>query len=40
VTDYAWSGRLAEVGWWNRALDSTEVSNLYNSGAGLPVESF
>ena len=29
------SGLIDEVGIWNRALTSTEVSNLYNSGDGL-----
>ena len=29
-----YTGALDEVGVWNRALSSTEVSTLYNSGAG------
>lgn len=30
-----WVGTLDEIGVWSRALTSTEVSQLYNSGAGL-----
>ena len=30
------NGNLDEVGFWYRALTSTEVTQLYNSGAGLP----
>lgn len=29
------NGYIDEVGYWSRALSSTEVSTLYNSGAGL-----
>lgn len=29
------AGRIDEVGVWNRALNSTELTALYNSGAGL-----
>lgn len=29
------NGLLDEVGWWSRVLTSTEVTELYNSGAGL-----
>lgn len=29
------NGDMDEVGFWNRALSSTEVSTLYNGGAGL-----
>lgn len=32
-------GVLDELGIWSRALTSTEVSDLYNSGAGLPLTS-
>jgi hypothetical protein len=31
-----YNGQIDEVGVWNRALSSTEVTVLYNSGAGLP----
>ena len=34
LNDY-FTGRLDEVGVWSRALSSTEVSELYNSGAGF-----
>lgn len=33
--DREWDGLIDEVGIWNRALTSTEVSGLYNSGSGL-----
>src|SRR5262249_31508245 len=29
------NGAIDEIGVWNRALTSTEITNLYNSGAGL-----
>ena len=32
---YYFNGRLDEVGIWDRALSSTEITELYNSGAGL-----
>lgn len=32
----AFDGIIDEVGWWSKALTSTEVTALYNSGAGLP----
>lgn len=38
--DYFFNGRLDQIGLWDRALDSAEVSNLYNSGAGLPHASW
>lgn len=28
------SGTIDEVGWWSRALSSTEITQLYNSGSG------
>jgi hypothetical protein len=34
------NGLIDEVGIWSRALSSTEVSQLYNSGNGLPYSSF
>lgn len=34
-TSDQWVGTLDEVGVWSRALTSTEVTTLYNSGAGL-----
>ena len=33
-----WKGRVDEIGIWNRSLNSTEVTELYNSGEGLPYE--
>lgn len=30
-----WNGQMDECGVWDRALSSTEVSQLYNGGAGL-----
>jgi len=32
---YCFIGTIDEVGIWNRTLNSTEISDLYNSGAGL-----
>jgi hypothetical protein len=32
---YAFNGQIDEVGIWSRALSSTEVSELYNSGSGI-----
>lgn len=32
---YWWAGNIDETAFYNRALTSTEVSQLYNSGAGL-----
>lgn len=32
---YPMQGKIDEVGVWNRALTSTEITNLYNSGSGL-----
>ena len=34
-TSDQWVGTIDEVGVWSRALSSTEVSQLYNGGAGL-----
>ncbi len=34
-TNQDWNGRLAGVGYWSKALSTTEVSNLYNGGYGL-----
>lgn len=33
--DESWNGQIDAVGIWNRALTSGEISNLYNSGAGI-----
>jgi len=33
-------GLLDEVGYWSRALTASEVTSLYNAGAGLPFSSF
>jgi hypothetical protein len=29
------NGRIDDIGWWNRALTTTELTALYNGGAGL-----
>ena len=34
--DGYFSGMVDEIGFWSRVLSSTEVSQLYNSGNGLP----
>lgn len=34
-TSYPYTGYLDEVGFWNRALTETEISELWNSGSGL-----
>lgn len=36
VTDLFFDGQLDEIGAWSRDLTTTEISDLYNSGAGLP----
>jgi hypothetical protein len=38
--DYFFNGKLDQIGLWDRALDSAEVSQLYNSGTGLPHTSW
>ncbi len=30
-----WDGKIDEVGIWNRSLNSSEISDLYNGGAGI-----
>ena len=37
---YPFTGTIDEVGKWNRVLSATEISTLYNGGAGLPLEDF
>jgi len=37
---YGWSGPMDEVGFWNRALDATEVTQLYNDGNALSYDWF
>ncbi len=32
-------GRIDEVGYWNRTLTPSEISELYNSGTGLPIST-
>lgn len=32
---FPWQGNLDEIGFWNRAITSAEVTQLYNGGAGL-----
>src|SRR4030042_219360 len=36
----SFGGRIDELGFWNQSLDSTEISQLYNSGNGLDWELF
>jgi hypothetical protein len=36
---FLYNGALDEVGVWNKALSASEVSDLYNSGTGLPYSS-
>ncbi len=36
TSSYHWNGRISEFGVWKRALTATEISDLYNSGNGLP----
>jgi hypothetical protein len=33
--EYTWDGEIDEVGIWERALTSTEVTQLYNGGTGI-----
>ena len=33
--DFYFDGKADEWGWWTRTLSASEVSELYNSGAGL-----
>lgn len=35
---YMWKGQIDEIGLWNRSLNSTEVTDLYNGGSGLIFE--
>jgi hypothetical protein len=35
ATQYIWTGKIDEMGIWNRTLTQTEVTQLYNSGNGL-----
>jgi hypothetical protein len=37
---FNYDGKLENVGLWKRVLDSTERSNLWNGGSGLPFSSF
>jgi len=34
-----WTGQIDEAGWWTKVLSSTEITDLYNSGSGLPYYS-
>jgi hypothetical protein len=34
------NGSFDEFGFWKRKLSTTDITNLYNSGAGLPFSSF
>ncbi|MCD4771683.1 LamG domain-containing protein [archaeon] len=38
MTTSSWGGILDEVGIWNRTLNSSEISDLYNDGDGLAYE--
>ena len=38
VNYWSWSGKLDDVGIWNRALTQQEITNLYNGVYNLPVE--
>ena len=38
-SSYVFDGLLDEASFWNRTLDSNEVSTLYNSGAGIPYDA-
>lgn len=29
-------GTIDEMGWWNKALSSSEITDLYGGGSGLP----
>jgi len=33
-------GKMDEIGFWSRELDSTDITNLYNSGSGLAYGDF
>ena len=35
---HPFSGRLDEIGFWNRVLSEEEISQLYNAGEGLPID--
>ena len=39
-TTNAFNGYIDEIGIWNRTLNDTEISWLYNSGDGLSYSSF
>jgi hypothetical protein len=38
VNYWSWSGKLDDIGIWNRALTQQEITNLYNGVYNLPVE--
>jgi len=37
--DFFTDGVIDEVGWWHKALSTSEISDLYNSGAGIPYDA-
>jgi hypothetical protein len=39
ANSYMWFGRMDDIGIWNRALDSSEVVQLYNTGIGTQTVS-
>lgn len=39
-SSFYFDGRIDELGVWSRDLSSAEVTELYNSGSGLPYSSF
>lgn len=38
LTDTYWNGRIDEAAFWNRQLNASEISTLYNSGSGMGYE--
>jgi len=36
VSEYYFNGVMDEIGLWNRSLSNSEITDLYNSGSGLP----
>lgn len=38
-TQYHWDGLIDEVGIWDKTLTSSEITDLYNSGSGLPYDA-
>jgi hypothetical protein len=38
VSPYYFDGKIDETGVWNKTLTSSEITDLYNSGSGLPYD--